>query len=778
MIPIHQSMYKYVLTAIYLLIVFRFLCNIVLGDVIRFNDGREIEGRIVEKNSSHVKVATRFGTISIARCDIATIEKKPSPSEQAQQELQDLAPDDREGHIELAIRCENSKLKKLYRKVLETALERWPDDQEIRKLLGHRQQGGKWVTLEEWYQLNNFVYFKGTWYPPSELIEFKGRWIPIEYRDQQKEKRRTAVKQRQARRGDGRPWSSAETFKAGKFELESNCTRERTEKVKQILVGFLRHYQNPFVPGKIKEVIRVNLFRTRAAFLAEASRLSLPGMEHVLGFYIPSQNEMFFFDRPEDPTRFADTVRHETIHAHLDQAASGSVPRWISEGFATYFSGDPTECEAQQETGNLYLLLIEETIRTGTAPTLWDLWQSENDFFGINEYAASWAWIDLFHENPVLKSCFGRYMRIWIRDNKFIAKEQKKKNNNSEKPSINKTRKALREAYRKLEILRDRSIGHGDALLKYLKNNECEVFALLQDHIAKKIQDTESTDELVFRVLALASRAWQEMSGSQGYAAAVRASSLLERADELMLVVEEKPFWDDRPQIADRILKAKLKIAKARLVVIARLDKDGIAAPCNALIRAACGWAENAQHSAARQFHAGYDLAESVRWMIEEVECDLRKVREWYGLDIEPPSVIWHGHLARLNRELKELSEKIAVDDILYAINQFEPVVHDLASEGATLLLDATWMAPPFPDAVGELLYLALAVVPQEALDDARESLDFLLEVDPSDHAHLWAAQDALALELKNLAGEYVKKALELEPEHPAALELERELKK
>jgi hypothetical protein len=471
---------------------------------------------------------------------------------------------------------------------------------------------------------------------------------------------------------------------------------------------------------------------------------------------------MVFYDCAEDPVAFANTVRHEAIHAHLDQVACGLVPRWIHEGFATYFSGDPGE-EELEEQGNLYHVLIQEAIRTGTAPTLWDLLQPR--VFGDTEYAASWSLIDLFLEDRELGSRFESFLRDWIKENR---KERSR-------PFRTKAKglQGLVELMQHQLNIYKRLNEHGALLLEALGMEEQEVMNRWREHFEKKAGKPLSPGQKIAQAHALAKLAWLEMK-QPGLAAAARASSLLARAEENLSDFPETIDTLDG-LAADRLLKAHLKVAKAYLAHSARIRPKAVAEQGEAVLAAAGEWSERRPDDAVRQFHAGHALAECAYLLMEELEQDIQRIGLWSGTSAEATGIIAAHRLNKIERAIASLDDTWGRKEAMQKYEAFKPVIEELAGEGAAMLTDALLLQPPHAEATGSLCLLALAAAP-EALPDAREALDFLLKVDPSDCAHVWAAQFCLHEGSHAGATQHIQEALKLEPGQPDATALKEEL--
>ncbi len=103
------------------------------ADVVHLASGGKVEGKVEDLGES-IEVVTKFGTITLKKSQVEEIEFKPLPQEVYQENLKALAPDDVEGHLELAKWCRQHHLNKEYAELLQKAGRIDPDHEEAAKL--------------------------------------------------------------------------------------------------------------------------------------------------------------------------------------------------------------------------------------------------------------------------------------------------------------------------------------------------------------------------------------------------------------------------------------------------------------------------------------------------------------------------------------------------------------------------------------------------------------------------------------------------------------------
>lgn len=179
----------------WLFLVLSSLAGPIEGDVIRFKDGRSLEGKVVKEEKGFVEFRTKFGTVKIERERIASITYGESIEDLLAKKVKATDMTDPDAVFELALWCKEKGLKKEYRRYLEKTLAL--DDQHAgaNKEVGNIRYEGKWFTAEglKKYKAEKearmkkmgWVFYNGEWMPETEAHrlmgyqEWEGKWIPM-----------------------------------------------------------------------------------------------------------------------------------------------------------------------------------------------------------------------------------------------------------------------------------------------------------------------------------------------------------------------------------------------------------------------------------------------------------------------------------------------------------------------------------------------------------------------------------------------------------------------
>jgi hypothetical protein len=121
-----------------------------LADQVTLTNGRVLEGKITE-DGDHIIITTASGMQArIPRARVTRIEAGQTAAETVEARRKALDPADLEGRRKLARFCDARKLRSQARRIREQILERWPNDTETRKALGHVFHGGEWMTRADY----------------------------------------------------------------------------------------------------------------------------------------------------------------------------------------------------------------------------------------------------------------------------------------------------------------------------------------------------------------------------------------------------------------------------------------------------------------------------------------------------------------------------------------------------------------------------------------------------------------------------------------------------
>jgi hypothetical protein len=142
------------------------------ADVVVLKGGERIEG-VVREDGDEVSVRLDFGTLTLDRAEVASIERAASPLSRIEEKRAALAPGDAEGLYRLGLEAEraglSSQARGLFREVLRLA----PDHRGARAALGYRQHEGKWLSEEEFMISRGYVFHRGQWITREALASIE-----------------------------------------------------------------------------------------------------------------------------------------------------------------------------------------------------------------------------------------------------------------------------------------------------------------------------------------------------------------------------------------------------------------------------------------------------------------------------------------------------------------------------------------------------------------------------------------------------------------------------
>ena len=200
-----------------------------LADVVELKSGRRLEGEIVKESADAIEIKTRFGTQSIARSDIASVDKGDTPEVALGKDIAALEDSDAEGHYQAALRANKLGQRKQYQQLLERAAEIDPQHVEANEALGRVLYKGRFVAPLERDRLEQesraaemlaqgLVEFQGRFVTPEEKVNLdqglvlrNGEWV-----DQDEAQRRDGFV-----RVDGR-WIRGEDHAADELRTEAS----------------------------------------------------------------------------------------------------------------------------------------------------------------------------------------------------------------------------------------------------------------------------------------------------------------------------------------------------------------------------------------------------------------------------------------------------------------------------------------------------------------------------------------------------------------------------
>jgi hypothetical protein len=146
--------------------------GVARADVIHLKNGGDVEGEIAKESENEVELRIPSGSTTIARAEIDSIERKPTPDQLYEERRAALRqkPEDATERLALARFClQHAKWDpKLHGHAVELALEAWklaPSDAAVELLgkLACHLENGAWVRPEKWFPAHGYVRHGEEW---------------------------------------------------------------------------------------------------------------------------------------------------------------------------------------------------------------------------------------------------------------------------------------------------------------------------------------------------------------------------------------------------------------------------------------------------------------------------------------------------------------------------------------------------------------------------------------------------------------------------------------
>ena len=147
------------------------------ADVVRTQDGRVLEGKVVEVAGDRLEVQTPLGSFTIPRSEVSAWERCPTPHEEYASRRQALEQEAGvEDHYALARWCESKGLASQARAHFQEVVELDAGHEGARRALGWRRIDGRWVSPDRVLEEAGFVREGGRWMLPGEreLLDHEG----------------------------------------------------------------------------------------------------------------------------------------------------------------------------------------------------------------------------------------------------------------------------------------------------------------------------------------------------------------------------------------------------------------------------------------------------------------------------------------------------------------------------------------------------------------------------------------------------------------------------
>jgi len=162
------------------------------GEVIKLRDGSELEGKIVERTKTAIRLKLDDVEISIEGDQIVSIdgkEYKVDVNAMLEERLSSVKPGDADGLYEVAVWCNSKGLTEKRDELVKKTLEINPQHPGANRMVGNVFRNGKWWTPDE-LKKQGLVLYRGKWMTKDEMkaaqgmVKHMGTWVTKERREQ------------------------------------------------------------------------------------------------------------------------------------------------------------------------------------------------------------------------------------------------------------------------------------------------------------------------------------------------------------------------------------------------------------------------------------------------------------------------------------------------------------------------------------------------------------------------------------------------------------------
>jgi hypothetical protein len=340
------------------------------ADIVHLDDGRRIEGKLIEESAERVRIDTRAGIQEFARAQVKSIERVKTPWEEYRERALLLSPKDAEGRYRLGLWCRERNLVPEALAEFRRAVEANPDHAGARKELGFVKTAkgwvqaseapkpedsprsdeadlaaddrgpiagfvkvdNRWLTPEDQRQADaGKVRYKGVWMTPEErekrrqgLIEERGRWMPVEEADRAHQ-----------------DWSSAWVIHTLHYELRTNTSRHFADDVAELLEIAYPEFAR-LLGGPPSKKLTILLFRLHEEYARYLSSQRLDRLQDSDAFFHAESRLVVAWSGREGKH-----LRHFLLgpaaFQYYYECYENALPSWISAALAVYYRSNKLE---------------------------------------------------------------------------------------------------------------------------------------------------------------------------------------------------------------------------------------------------------------------------------------------------------------------------------------------------------------------------------------------------------------------------------------------------
>ncbi|RKY21138.1 MAG: hypothetical protein DRQ55_05335 [Planctomycetota bacterium] len=339
------------------------------ADVIHYKDGRKLEGVIVERSASSLRVETSFGSIDVALSKIDHIEERLTPGQELAQRRGQIADDDAGALWVLATWADEHRLRKQHQSLVHAVLLAAPEHEGANLVLGRVRVDGLWMEpneveayrerLADERRAQGLVLHEGAWVPEAEanrargLTLLDGQWMP------KREAHRQQALTDLEHLGGWKAHASGGEFVTIISELDQDTVKFLIYDLDAAVRDFLRRAQpNPrerkrlvgldipifLLPDRALSIKLLEAgFFDRYPLFADAkqrfAQLPAYGMNWPRPFLVLVEGQQLAKNGDPDTARLG-LLGHQLGRLFIDRMkGERSAPVWATTGFAAYYEG-------------------------------------------------------------------------------------------------------------------------------------------------------------------------------------------------------------------------------------------------------------------------------------------------------------------------------------------------------------------------------------------------------------------------------------------------------
>jgi tetratricopeptide (TPR) repeat protein len=430
-----------VLSATALLIPLICTSSVLALDVVKMQNGKVFEGKIIDEDYDIVKLKTKFGVVELSKEEIDKIERGLDIDKEFERKFAEAKTADNFYH--LGVWCERFQRKELAKKCYEKAIELKPLHEPSRIKLGHKKYRGKWYSEEEYNRdVRGLVRHEGKWIPKADkekidagYVKVDGRWVSEEDAPEEEQTRKikkstekkAAPEKKSAKNWTPTPifsmdeykdltaacsWANRKTINTDHYIIYTNVKDKFANKYKDMLEKLYDRYCKVFGhKGKMPYKFKICIYNSRQEFV-RVTRMAGAG-----GFYTLRQKTLQVFHGwiPTLESGTQQVIQHEGTHQFQDMVMKNMMrsPIWLLEGLAVFFESSVFDEDRDIHIGAIPKKRLEDlqkVIKSDRYIRLATLIKTPQSRFRVPEYNHAWSLIYwLVYTSKNNQKVFNRY---------------------------------------------------------------------------------------------------------------------------------------------------------------------------------------------------------------------------------------------------------------------------------------------------------------------------------------------------------------------------------